>query len=278
VAAGVRLAEWLPSLDRAYRSSAAFAATGRHVVASRPGGIVVLDLADGSDVRNFAADPQRSGWRALALSPNADLVSADDRGRIDLYGPGGNLSLTDRHTDTLWAVAFGPGGPVATATLTEVLVWHADTGSLSGRLEPEGYPSPAGLAFSPGGRLAVPLRRGRPGEAVRPAAVAVWGDRAHVLEDVPAEALAWIDDRTLLVAAESGVFAVAAGSAPTSQTEDGEETGPYVVTVCDVATGAVVWVSPPVKHFVGALAFAADGRTLATACGDGTALLWSLGD
>ena len=51
---------------------------------------------------------------------------------------------------------------------------------------------------------------------------------------------------------------------------------PNAARVWDVATGQEVWASSPQRHPISALAFAPDGRMLASGSWNATAVLWDL--
>jgi formylglycine-generating enzyme required for sulfatase activity/WD40 repeat protein/serine/threonine protein kinase len=223
--------------------------------------VKLWDVDTGKENQSLAA--HRGAVISLAFSPDAkQIASASEDQTVQLWNTAsGNRTLTlSGHTEQVLGVAFSPDGRrIASTGLDRTLkIWDAQTGRNA--LNVNAHPQTNGgasLAYSPDGKWIVSADRDSTAKVWN----AVTGKASHQLKGDPLSSYS-------VAFSPDGKLVAWAGSLGT-------------VRLCDALTGAETQtfrLGPPLEAPIYQVAFAHDGRHLATANGNGSIYILRLAD
>ena len=226
--------------------------------------IRLRDAASGKELLALKVN-QKVDWR-LRFSPDGKVLASSDEDSIRLWdvASGKTLHSLEEHRLTASPLAFSPDGKVLAFVGSDkkIGLWEVATGK-----ELRRWPCfeewVRWLAFSPDGTTVI--SQGDSDPTIRVWDIATGKQLAHFggLERHPHLALS-PNGRTLAVAELVDHFS------------GGDEKAACTVYLWDTFSGQMIRKIPMPQGSVGSLAFAPDGRTLATGGGDSTILLWDL--
>jgi RNA polymerase sigma factor (sigma-70 family) len=284
---------WDTATGKELRQLAKHTQWGSEVIAYSPDGKVlasleqsvlhVWDTAAGKEIRQFR-DPLGSSYHSVAFSPDGKLVAACTKEGVALWeaATGKEVYKLENETETLnrkWSLAFSPDGRVLAAPGKDntVSLWEVATGKPVAQLGGQKPPGPRGeqarvrfLAFSPDGRVL--------------AASSSEDDKVRLWEMASGQEIGQLDGykhredskqapRDGCVLAFSPDSRMLATAVPGRNYNNGVD---LAVTLWEVANGKKIGCLSGHRNVIQTLAFAPDGKTLASAGDDLTCLVWDV--